>query len=658
MWPAAQTPVAWSRLHLGEPLPTASSGIDAGRIGRYAVVDRLAIGGMAEVFLAREVDGLDRLVVLKRMLPALAEDEEFVVMFQREAQIVARISHPNVVQILERGDVGGQPYFAMEYVPGVSLKELVKMSRLRAGPLPVGLVVHLVAQACAGAHAAHELRLPSGEPAGLVHRDLTPHNLMVDASAHVKLLDFGIAKDAGAEGMTRTGVLRGKISYLSPEQARQEVLDRRTDVFALGVCAYELLTLDRPFTANSEIETIKRITEGRFRPIRDRRPDVPLGVAEVIERAMANDHALRWPTAEAFRVALKAEAAGAGVDDDADAARVALDQSLGAMFAERNAHLKAAINRAGPPSGSFPAFGLHTLGSGSQTVTRGSPPRTWLGPVLVGAGIAAVASAGVLGLAALAGYGLWQWSQLPSGPPLALTFAPVHSQDTLLAEHAPILRYLERELDRPIVPTVAPSYAGAGDALAAETAAVAILPGRAVEHALAAAPGSRVLAWKIVDGSSESQGILLVANELQLSRLEELKGTTICLTDRDSVTGWQLPVAYAKTNGIDLEKDLTVHVSHNHETVLRDLIAGTCQVGATYLANMNSANERNIPVSRLKVLAITGSTPNDAIVAGPAADEALRTALSAALAKFDPIRDAGVARVGQVERVTGFKIPE
>ncbi|MBA2320142.1 MAG: PhnD/SsuA/transferrin family substrate-binding protein [Deltaproteobacteria bacterium] len=626
----------------------------SGRIGRYALVDRLAIGGMAEVFLAREVDGLDRLVVVKRMLPALAEDAEFVSMFLREAQIVARISHPNVVQILERGEADGLPFFAMEYVPGVSLKELVKAARLKSGLLPLGLVVHILAQACAGAHAAHELRLPTGEPVGLVHRDLTPHNLMVDDQAHVKLLDFGIAKDTAVDGATRTGVLRGKISYLSPEQALQLPLDRRTDVFALGVCAYELITLDRPFTMQSEAQTLQRIVDGRFRPLGDLRPDVPLGLADVVHRALSRDHARRWPTAEAFRVALKTEALACGIDDDADSARRALRPILGTMITERNAQLYAAIQRVGPGNATLSLYGV----SGSTGLPIDRPPRTpWMAPVLAGAGLAAGVAVSVAGLVSAAGMAAWWTLTGPSGPPLAMTFAPVHSADTVLAEHAPIVRYLEARLDRPIVADVAGSYADAVSALGSGEAALAVLPGKAVEHALAEVPGVEVLAWKVVDGSAESQGLLLVASDSRAASLDDLRGETVCLTDPDSVTGWELPMRYAREQGIDLTRELTVHASGNHEKALTDLLAGTCAVAATYSGNLMTANERGIPVSRLKILVPTGTTPNDAIVAGPAADVALRDAVREALASFEPARDAGVARVGAVERITGFRLP-
>ncbi len=166
------------------------------RVGRYQLVERLAVGGMAEVFLACERGNLalDRLLVIKRILPHLAQDHAFVEMFLNEARIAARIQHPNVVQIYELGESGGFPYIAMEYVPGSTLKHLVKAANHAGERLPVQVVVELISQACAGAHAAHELRDPGGHPYGLVHRDLTPHNLMVTDSGHVKLLDFGIAK--------------------------------------------------------------------------------------------------------------------------------------------------------------------------------------------------------------------------------------------------------------------------------------------------------------------------------------------------------------------------------------------------------------------------------------------------------------------------------
>ena len=162
------------------------------RLGRFDVIDRLATGGMAEIFVASEhgLGGLERLVVLKRILPHLAVHTTFVEMFLAEARYIAQLNHPNVVQIYELGQDGNAPYIAMEYVPGASLREVLVAAVETRTPTPTGAALSMLAQACAGAHAAHELADASGRPLGLVHRDISPHNLMVTADGHTKLLDF------------------------------------------------------------------------------------------------------------------------------------------------------------------------------------------------------------------------------------------------------------------------------------------------------------------------------------------------------------------------------------------------------------------------------------------------------------------------------------
>jgi hypothetical protein len=235
---------------VGDSLPGGGGGGAEGArdtvfVGTYQIVERLAVGGMAEVFLGvrrsaaavgdkRWSPANDTLVVIKRILPHLAEKPEFVEAFVREARITAGIRHANVVEILELGQSGGLPFLAMEYVNGSSLKQLVVASRQHDVRIPFDVAVSLACQAAAGLHAAHELTDITGRPYGLVHRDVSPHNLMVDEAGVVKLLDFGIAKAEEGMDHTRTGMLKGKISYMSPEQCRQERLDRRADVFALG----------------------------------------------------------------------------------------------------------------------------------------------------------------------------------------------------------------------------------------------------------------------------------------------------------------------------------------------------------------------------------------------------------------------------------------
>jgi serine/threonine-protein kinase len=630
---------------------------DPGRVGRYQLLERLAVGGMAEVFLARELDGLDRLVVVKRMLPDLAEESGFVEMFLQEARIAAGISHPNVVQILELGRSGGDPFIAMEYVPGVTLKDLIRASKNASGSIPLSVVLHLMLQACAGAHAAHESCLPTGEPAGLVHRDLTPHNLMVDERGHVKLLDFGIAKAAGISvDFTRTGVLRGKVSYMSPEQARQDPLDRRSDVFALGVCAYELFALERPFRGNGELGTLQQILMGQFRPLRDVRPDIPLGLADAVHHAMSLDREARYPSADAFRSELKKEALAAGIDDDPDKAARFLRDRVDAMMQTRKAAIEGALQRfrSSPPS--LPGTPSPPLGTGPRTQTFEQTTARRVAPMLaVGAGLALLSFLTALAAGVL--LGAYYLASAPSGAPLSIVLAPVHARATLFADHEPIRAYLQRALDRPVVFTVGASYEDTARDVVDGSVPFAVMPGGVAIDTVAAHPEAKILAYKVVDGQASSQGMLLVLADDPADALSSLQGRTICLTDPDSESGWRLPTDYARRQGMDLQTDFQVHRSGNHEQVLRDLVAGKCAIGATYAGNYNTANERGIPANRLKVLALTGQVPNDAVVAGPGSTAEDRAAVAKALVEFDPKRDAGVERVGEVERITGFAAP-
>ncbi len=280
---------------------------------------------MAEIFIACErsgvMRGLERLVVVKRILPHLAVHESFVDMFLAEARFVARINHPNITQIYELGeDAEGAPFIAMEYVPGSSLRDLLVAAISAGEELPVGTAVGIIAQACAGAHAAHELTDPAGRPLGLVHRDISPHNLMVTGEGHVKLLDFGIAK-ATEQGIdnTRTGALKGKVHYMSPEQCRQESLDRRTDVFALGIVLWEMLAQERLFKKSSELDSMQAIVSGDVPPLARFRQDVPDDVTAVVEKALRAAPADRWQSADELRRALLAACEQHGLPTSIDA---------------------------------------------------------------------------------------------------------------------------------------------------------------------------------------------------------------------------------------------------------------------------------------------------------------------------------------------------
>ncbi|HEY0993699.1 MAG TPA: serine/threonine-protein kinase, partial [Kofleriaceae bacterium] len=279
---------------------------DARDFGNYQLIAKLATGGMAEIFLARATGAADRdVMVLKRILPHLAEDEHFVTMFRDEADLASQLIHKNVCRVHAFGEFGGTWFISMEYLHGVPLSRM--MTRLsKAGKmLDFRVVAGIIVQACEGLHAAHEVRGPDGHLMNVVHRDVSPPNIMVCADGTVKLLDFGIAKARGANSRTRTGTVKGKNAYMSPEQILGRSLDRRSDVFALAVVMYEMLAIRRLFHRDSDFLTFKAITEEPIPEIRDRRPDLPPGMRAALLQAMARDPNGRFDTALAFGNAIR-----------------------------------------------------------------------------------------------------------------------------------------------------------------------------------------------------------------------------------------------------------------------------------------------------------------------------------------------------------------
>jgi len=275
-------------------------------IGRYEVLGPLASGGMAEILLARLRGpiGFERPVVLKRIAPHLASRDEFREMFVDEARLVSRLRHANVVHVYELGVDAGELFLAMEYLAGESLSRLMKRLAERDERLSPALIAHLVAEACAGLHAAHELRGDDGESLHVVHRDVSPQNLFLTYDGDVKLLDFGVAKAKNRLAQTATGQAKGKFAYMSPEQCRREPLDRTTDVFALGIVLFELLTARRLFRGNSELALVRAICDDPIPLATSVDPAVPDALEEVARKALAREPLDRYPTAAAMREAL------------------------------------------------------------------------------------------------------------------------------------------------------------------------------------------------------------------------------------------------------------------------------------------------------------------------------------------------------------------
>jgi eukaryotic-like serine/threonine-protein kinase len=227
--------------------------------GKYKLLARLGQGGMAEVFLAVAFgpSGFNKLLVIKRLRPELAEDSAYLSMFLDEARLAARLNHPNVVQANDVGSIDGQHYLSMEYLDGQPLNRLFTVARTQ-GLQPTAAYLRLVSDTLAGLHYAHELADYDGTPLNVVHRDVSPHNVFITYDGQVKLVDFGVAKAATHAQRTSTGVVKGKISYMAPEQALSVAVDRRADIFSVGVILWELVTGQRFWGDRSEIQIPKR----------------------------------------------------------------------------------------------------------------------------------------------------------------------------------------------------------------------------------------------------------------------------------------------------------------------------------------------------------------------------------------------------------------
>jgi serine/threonine-protein kinase len=314
------------------------------RFGKYDLLALLATGGMAEIWLARVsgMAGFEKLVVIKRLLDKLAVDNEYVEMFLDEARINARLTHSNIVQVLELGQVEGKYFMAMEFVPGLSVSQVGKRATKHLGHVPQEVATGIIAQACSGLHYAHEKTMPDGSPLNIIHRDVSPQNLILTYEGLVKVLDFGIAKADHRQSQTRTGLVKGKFSYMSPEQCLGHGLDRRSDVFALGIVLFELCTARRLFKRGSTYETYTAITKADVPSPRKLNPKVHEAVEAVILRSLALKPDDRYATADALQDALENAMRAAGLRGSA----MDLAKFMNETFAAEEAEQRRLISRA------------------------------------------------------------------------------------------------------------------------------------------------------------------------------------------------------------------------------------------------------------------------------------------------------------------------
>jgi eukaryotic-like serine/threonine-protein kinase len=276
-------------------------------LGRYELLIRLGRGGMASVWVARErapVSGKQRLVAVKAMLPELARDSAFRAMFLEEGQIVRSIDHPHVVKVHEVSEDHGILYMAMEWVEGDSLRTVIKEARRRRA-IPAEIAVKIIADAAAGLHAAHELRGWDGELRNIVHCDVSPHNILVGLDGHAKLVDFGVANATAHSDLGTDDKIKGKFGYMSPEQARVEKLDRRSDVFALGIVLFELVTGERLFRGENAAHSLELVKKSKIPNPAELNPRLSPQLVSIVQKSLERDLNRRFQTAQHMSEALE-----------------------------------------------------------------------------------------------------------------------------------------------------------------------------------------------------------------------------------------------------------------------------------------------------------------------------------------------------------------
>ncbi|WNG28554.1 serine/threonine protein kinase [Cystobacter fuscus] len=426
-------------------------------LGRYQLMGKLASGGMAEVYLAKAAGpmGFEKKLVVKRILPHLAEDESFIEMFFAEARLVAKLDHPNIVQIFDFGEADGSYFLAMEYVDGLNLRVLLKRVLAARERLPVALCAKIISAACEGLAYAHEFADPDTRtPLHLVHRDISPDNILVSTHGAVKLADFGIAKAANQLHRTQTGIVKGKVAYMPSEQLQGKSLDARTDIFALGVVLYELLSGRRPFEAENETGLMLAILHEEPVPVTRHREDVPPRMQQILARTLAKERDARYANCRELQMDL--ERYLRTVDEPVgpvDISRcVARFSSLGAAEANKTPNAKLLLETPSAPSLAAPAstrvssssrertrqgndtgspakvptlveepltVGDSTRTDPAQPRARGGSPSRWTGRVVLGVSVLALASAG---------YGFWRVTR-PAPAPVS-SVAQVESAST------------------------------------------------------------------------------------------------------------------------------------------------------------------------------------------------------------------------------------
>ncbi len=371
------------------------------KFGRYELLELLATGGMAHIYRARltSAPGMTKELVIKQVLPHLAKNRDFIDMFVDEARITMPLTHGNIVQVFEFGQEGDDYFLAMEYVRGRNLETVLSRGRERGEPMPLAVALYIGSEIAKGLDYAHRFRDPHGRPTAIIHRDVSPQNVLVGFQGEVKLTDFGIAKARSKIHRTTEGIIRGKAVYLSPEQAECREIDARSDQFSLGSVLYEMLTGVRPFEGDNEVATLQRVREARVQAPSRLRDDVPQAVDAALLKALAREPGRRFESCGAFQLALSRALA----DQAPDFTSASLAEWASGLFSQeitheindrvRREHLIGQLARNGQPAegrrlttGELLEMGTLTMRSGEQSPRRRARWPWLAGLVLLAAG--------------------------------------------------------------------------------------------------------------------------------------------------------------------------------------------------------------------------------------------------------------------------------
>ena len=587
-------------------------------------------GGFGTVYRGtmKSPDGLTRRVAIKVLSDEMSREDRAVARFLDEAKLLALIDHPGLVPVYALERLENNWAVVMGFVDGF---ELFEASCARA--LPASAVREIGIQVADVLAAMWTHPHPdTGEALHVVHRDIKPHNIMVQRDGRVRLLDLGIAsaRFEARESKTQGGEVSGTMAYMSPERWARRNDGHAGDVYSLGAMLFQLLANERPAWAGSDRQAHERQLEmmgGRVR-----RPDL----FSVIERCMSWSAEDR-PTAASVAISLRKMTVPPGPTLAEWAEAIQTGGLLDLSYEDR---LKA----------SDALRGTFDLSSGSYLDALEPPPAPPNRRRRI------VAMLGATGALACAGLVLG-WLSLPvplTGEAVDILLTPTVDRQTLLDENEGLRRYLESVIRRPVTLRVADSYSDISERFIKGEGDFAVMPHRIGMETWDRCEKVQPLVTKEVNGSTTVEGYLVVRSDDPVTKLDALVGSTVCYSDPKSNTGYRLPRQYVMDSGLDPDRDFVGRISGDHEQVLRDVLAGACRVGATFSGNYVTADQRGIPVARLKVLALTGSVPHDSVWAAEDADPLLIQGVLDALVALDPKTHLGVELLGASERVSGF----